>query len=103
MESRSLSMLAGAVLLVLAGAAQAQCENMRVIVRNSVYAINGLEAFCTEFNKLKADVAGMRSALNAARRENDRLRADLAASKGETRPETRARIVLGSGPDTVPR
>ena len=38
----------GVLLLALSGAAQAQCENLRVIVRNSVYPINGLETFCTE-------------------------------------------------------
>ena len=98
-----LSTSAGAALLTLAGTAQAQCENMRVIVRNSVYAINGLEAFCTEFNKLKADVAGMRSALDAAREENDRLRARLAASMGATQPETQARVALESGADATPK
>jgi hypothetical protein len=71
--------LLGVVLMVLSATAQAQCENMRVIVRNSVYAIVGLDAFCTEFNKMKADLAGMKSELSIAQRENAMLRARLAA------------------------
>lgn len=70
--------LLGVALLALSAAAQAQCENMRVIVRNSVYAINGLDAFCSEFNQMKADLAEMRSALSLARQENRVLRARLA-------------------------
>lgn len=75
----SLSLL-GVALMVLSGAAQAQCENMRVIVRNSVYSIVGLDAFCTEFNKMKADLAGMRSELTLAKRENLLLRQRLAGT-----------------------
>ena len=64
-------------LVVLSGTAQAQCENMRVIVRNSVYSIVGLDAFCTEFNKMKAELADMRSELSMAKRENLALKARL--------------------------
>jgi len=75
------------VLAVLSATAGAQCENMRVIVRNSVYPIHGLDAFCTEFNKMKADIADMRSELSIARRENAMLKARLEAvsegSKGQ--------------------
>lgn len=70
--------LLGMALLALAGAAQAQCENLRVVVRNSVYAIHGLDAFCSEFNKMKADLADMRSALSLAARNNRLLSARLA-------------------------
>lgn len=72
--------VAGMVLVLLSGAAQAQCENLRVIVRNSVYAIHGLDAFCTEFNQMKADLAGMRSELSIARQENAMLKARLEAA-----------------------
>ena len=74
-----LSCLAG-VLMALTGVAQAQCENLRVIVRNSVYPVQGLDAFCTDFNKMKADVANTRSELSIARQENALLRARLAAT-----------------------
>ena len=83
MDRRLPSTVIGVLLLALAGAAQAQCENMRVIVRNSVYPINGLEAFCTEFNKMKADLAGMRGELTIVREENDLLKARLAAASGQ--------------------
>jgi hypothetical protein len=69
--------LIGTVLIVLSGIAQAQCENMRVIVRYSVYPIHGLDAFCQEFNKMKADIASMKSALSDARQENAMLRGQL--------------------------
>jgi hypothetical protein len=77
--------LIGVVLVVLSGAARAQCESMRVIVRNSVYSIHGLDAFCTEFNKMKADLAGMRSELSIARRDNAMLRARLEAASAQSR------------------
>jgi hypothetical protein len=60
--------------------AQAACEGMSVIVRNSVYSIRGLEAFCTEFNKMKADLADMRSELTIAKSENAMLRARLTGT-----------------------
>lgn len=69
--------LIGTLLMVLSGVAQAQCDNMRVIVRYSVYPINGLDAFCKEFNKMKADIASMKSALSDARQENSILRGRL--------------------------
>jgi len=72
----SLSFIA-AVLIVLSGAAQAQCENMVVVVRNSIYQINGLDAFCQEFNKMKTDLASLKSALSAARQENALLKGRL--------------------------
>ena len=78
MYQRLCMTLLAAALLALAGTAQAQCENLRVIVRNSVYAIQGLDAFCSEFNKMKADLADMRSALSLAGRENRLLSARLA-------------------------
>ena len=77
MNKKSLLSCAGAVLMVFSGVAQAQCENMRVIVRNSVYPIIGLDAFCSDFNKVKADLANMRSELSIARQENAQLRAQL--------------------------
>lgn len=87
MNKRLASIVAGVVLMALTGVAQAQCENLRVIVRNSVYPIIGLEAFCTEFNKMKADLAGMRSELQNARRENAMLKARLAAGQVRTQPQ----------------
>jgi len=101
MVKRLPSIVSGVLLLVLSGAAQAQCENLRVIVRNSVYPINGLEAFCTEFNKMKADLAGMRSELTLAREENDLLNARLAALSGQKPPQPRvlfARESIGEEP-----
>ncbi len=86
----------GVLLLALSGAAQAQCENLRVIVRNSVYPINGLETFCTEFNKMKADLAGMRSELSIARDENDLLRARLAAVSRRESPRPQALVARDS-------
>jgi Skp family chaperone for outer membrane proteins len=83
--------LAGAALLLSSGLAQAACEDMSVIVRNSVYPIRGLEAFCTEFNKMKADLAGMRSELTIAKRENAMLRARLTDTSAQLRNERLAR------------
>ena len=77
------SILTAAALAGLAGQAAAQtrspCENMRVIVRNGVYAIQGLEAFCGEFEKLRSELASMKKALSQARTRNDLLEARLAA------------------------
>ena len=64
---------------------------MSVIVRNSVYPIRGLEAFCTEFNKMKADLTGMRSELTIAKSENAMLRARLADTSAQLRDERLAR------------
>lgn len=86
MGIRLSSCVIGLALVALSGTAQAQCENLRVIVRNSVYTIVGLEAFCTEFNKMKADLAGMRGSLELAREENAMLRARLAAATDRVRP-----------------
>ena len=72
----SLSFVA-AVLMVLSGVARAQCEDMVVVVRNSIYQINGLDAFCQEFNKMKTDLASLKSALSAARQENALLKGRL--------------------------
>ncbi|NIP47624.1 MAG: hypothetical protein GWN21_15905 [Gammaproteobacteria bacterium] len=69
----------GLALLAAAGAASAECEGMRVIVRNAVYPIHGLDAFCKEFREMKAVLADMRSALSEARQENRMLRARLSA------------------------
>ena len=82
--------------MTLSGVAQAQCENLRVIVRNSVYPINGLEAFCTEFNKMKADLAGMRSELRSAREDNAMLKDRLAAASGQQRTAALARESTGA-------
>jgi hypothetical protein len=79
--------LAGAALLLSSGLAQAACEGMNVIVRNSVYSIRGLEAFCTEFNKMKADLADMRSELTIAKRENAMLRDRLTGTFVQLRDE----------------
>lgn len=84
MDKRLISSVVGLGLLVFSGMAHAQCENLRVIVRNSVYPINGLEAFCTEFNKMKADLAGMRAELARARDENAMLKARLVTEPGPT-------------------
>jgi len=73
-NKRLSSALIGTALLALSGVAQAQCENMVVIVRNSIYQISGLDAFCQEFNKMKADLASMKSALSNARQENAMLK-----------------------------
>ena len=75
------TILATATLVALAGPAVAQspCENMRVIVRNGVYAIQGLEAFCAEFNKIKSELASMKSALSNERAHTALLEARLAA------------------------
>ena len=95
--NRKLSIIVIApLLLALSGVAQAQCENLRVIVRNSVYPINGLEAFCTEFNKMKADLAGMRGELTIVRDENDLLRARLAAVSGRESPRPQALVARDS-------
>ena len=83
MNRKLSSVLTGVLLMTLSGVAQAQCENLRVIVRNSVYPINGLEAFCTDFNKMKADLADMRSALRSAREEYAPLKDRLAAASGQ--------------------
>ena len=85
----SLSIIAGA-LIVLSGAARAQCEDMVVVVRNSVYQINGLDAFCKEFNQMKADLASMKSALAAAREENAALESRLNMASVEPRDEAQA-------------
>ena len=103
MDKRLPSIVIGMLFLALSGAAQAQCENLRVIVRNSVYPINGLEAFCTEFNKIKADLAGMRSELTIARDENDLLRARLAAVSRQEPPQPRALIARDSFGDDPAR
>lgn len=84
MKRRLLFGLTGTVLLALSGAAQAQCEDMVVIVRNSIYQINGLDAFCKEFNKMKADLASMKSALSSARQENAMLRGRLTVSSADS-------------------
>ena len=84
--------LLGIALMVLSGAAQAQCENLRVIVRNSVYSIHGLEAFCTEFNRMKAELAGMRSELSIANKQNQDLRARLTGSRGRVDEERLVRV-----------
>jgi len=76
-NKRFLLSLIGVVLIALSGVAQAQCENMVVIVRNSIYQINGLDAFCQEFNKMKTDLASMKSALSNARQENAMLKSRL--------------------------
>jgi hypothetical protein len=79
-------------LLLLSGAAQAQCEDMVVIVRNSIYQINGLDAFCKEFNKMKADLASMKSALSNARQENAMLRGRLDVGAAHSRDLGVARL-----------
>lgn len=71
------SSVLGIAFMVLSGTVQAQCDNLRVIVRNSVYSIHGLDAFCTEFNRMKAELADMRSELSLAKREGRMLRAQL--------------------------
>lgn len=88
-----LGFVAGA-LLVLSGAASARCEDMVVIVRNSIYQINGLDAFCKEFNQMKADVASMKSALSAARQENAMLRERLVPAVGQAPDGTVAQARL---------
>ena len=85
------SSLIGIVLIALSGVAQAQCENMVVIVRNSIYQINGLDAFCQEFNKMKADLASMKSALSNARQENAMLKGQLIYG---SLPQERAGVVV---------
>ena len=75
------SILAAAALAAFTGpaAAQSACESMNVIVRNGVYDIQNLGAFCAEFNKMKSELAGMKKALSEARERNDLLEARLAA------------------------
>ena len=80
----------GGALLLLSAEASAECENMVVIVRNSVYPITGLDAFCKEFNQMKADLASMKSALSAARQENAMLRERLAPAAGPARDDSLA-------------
>ena len=87
----SLSLL-GIALIVLSGTVQAQCENLRVIVRNSVFPIIGLDAFCTEFNKMKADLAGMRSVLSIAKKENQMLKARLTGTSVRVYDERMVRL-----------
>ena len=103
MARRLSSFVAGAALLVLSGTVQAQCENLRIIVRNSVWPIIGLDAFCTEFNKMKADLAGMRSELATAREENTALRARLAAVSGQVPREIPVRVARDSASSGSPR
>lgn len=91
MKKRFLLSVICTALLALSGVAQAQCENMVVIVRNSIYQINGLDAFCKEFNKMKADLAGMKSALSNARQENVMLRGRLTVGSV---PSQQDRVVL---------
>lgn len=92
MSKRLLSSLIGSVLMVLAGAAQAQCEDMVVIVRNSVYPINGLAAFCSEFKQMKTDLASMKSALSAARQENAMLKDQLTVGALQPHPAPVAQL-----------
>ena len=80
MNKKSLLCCAGLALVVFSGMAQAQCEGLRVIVRNSVYPVIGLDTFCSDFNKMKADLADMRSELSIARQENAQLRTRLMAT-----------------------
>ena len=103
MNKRLSSIVAGVMLLAISGVAQGQCENLRVIVRNSVYAVQGLDAFCTEFNKMKADLAGMRSELVIAREGNDLLKARLAAVSGQEQPQPRALVARDSFGDDPAR
>lgn len=88
MKQRLTAILAGAVLAAVAGPIHAACEDMRVIVRNSIYPIQGLTAFCTEFNKMKADLAGMKSELSIARQENRVLKSRLARTPVATGDES---------------
>ena len=99
MNKRLSSIVAGVVLLAISGVAQGQCENLRVIVRNSVYAVQGLDIFCTEFNKMKADIAGMRSELVIARETNALMKARLAAVSGQETPQPRALVARDSSGD----
>ena len=87
MNKRLSVSLAGVALLLSSGFAQAACEDMRVIVRNSVYPILGLEAFCTEFNKMKADLTGMRSELTIAKSENAMFKARLTDTSAQLRDQ----------------
>ena len=106
MNKRLSSSLVGVVFVMLTGAAQAQCENMRVIVRNSVFPITGLEAFCTEFNKMKSDLAGMRSELSIAKQENAMLKARMTGTSVQAHDDTLARMnspEKGSELDKLPR
>lgn len=82
MNKHCSSTLVAIALVTFAGhaAAQSACENLRVNVRNTLFQINGLDAFCTEFDKMKADLASMKSALSNAHAENALLSARLAAS-----------------------
>lgn len=75
------SILITAALWSVTGAANATCQLMTVEVRNQLYDIRGLDAFCAEFEKLKGDVQTLMQKLAALQRENDALRAAL-----ETRP-----------------
>ena len=81
MNKRCSSILVAVALVALAGpvTAQSACENLRVDVRNSLFEIFGLGAFCAEFDKMKADLASLKTALSDARAENARLEARLAA------------------------
>ena len=72
------SMLVTALCSV-SGAALARCESMNVIVRNQVWDIRGLDAFCAEFEALKAEVRTLSKKLAASERENEALRAALDA------------------------
>ena len=82
MNKRLSSSLAVIALLAVSSQAAAQtaspCQNMRVIVRNSVFEIEGLDAFCAEFDKMKAELADTKRALSNARAENAVLEARLA-------------------------
>ena len=98
-NKRLSSIVAGVVLLAISGVAQGQCENLRVIVRNSVYAVQGLDIFCTEFNKMKADIAGMRSELVIARETNALMKARLAAVSGQEPPQPRALVARDASGD----
>ena len=106
MNKRLSSSLFGMVLMALTATAQAQCENMRVIVRNSVFPITGLEAFCTEFNKMKSDLAGMRSELSIAKRDNAMLKARLTGTSVPIHDEELTRLdplEKQSGLEKLPR
>ena len=61
------------------GAALTQCQQLNVIVRNQVWEIRGLNAFCSEFEQLKSEVQTLKRNLAASQRENDVLRARLDA------------------------
>ena len=80
------------ILWAMSGSAFAQCENLRVVIRNQVWPLENLDAFCRDYDQLKREVARLAENLARLERENRELRARLDAPAEPPRDD---RLVLG--------